>query len=170
MKNAAFLSRILSRAKESNKTGKLNWILWKVIPFNKPHGIKILSLEEDSVTTYIPYKKKNFNHLKGIHACAICTAGEFAAGMLLISHLPIDKYRLIMSELKTEYHLQGRSALTAVSRFAEGVTIDKLKKQLDSEDKVLTDMVTELSDSKNELIATVTTTWQLKNWEKVTLK
>ena len=170
MKNAAFLSRILSQAKESNRTGKLNWILWKVIPFNKPHGIKILSLEEDSVTTYIPYKKKNFNHLKGIHACAICTAGEFAAGMLLISHLPIDKYRLIMSELKTEYHRQGRTALTAVSHFAEGATIAALKKQLESEDKVLTDMVTILSDSNDEPVATVTTTWQLKSWEKVTMK
>ena len=32
MKNAAFLSRILSQVKESNRTGKLNWILWKLEP------------------------------------------------------------------------------------------------------------------------------------------
>jgi acyl-coenzyme A thioesterase PaaI-like protein len=170
MNKADFLTKILVSAREKNNPGKMNFILFKMIPFNKPHGIKVISVKHDSVSTFIPYKKKNFNHLKGIHACAICTAGEFAAGLLLISHLSFDKYRLIMSELNAVYHRQGRSALTATSRFPEGTSAESVKTVLENEDKTLVKMITELTDEEGEAVATITTTWQLKKWEKVSLK
>ena len=170
MNKAGFLTKILNDAKRSGNVGKMNFILFKMIPFNKPHGIKVLAVTDDSVTTFIPYTKKNFNHLRGIHACAICTAGEFAAGLLLISHLSFDQYRLIMSELKAEYHRQGRTALIARSRFPDGVSADSIKEILEKEDKTLVNMITELSDEDDETVATITTTWQLKKWDKVTLR
>ena len=52
----------------------LNQGLSYMIPFNKPHGFKIVKISEEKIRTKLPYKRKNLNHIKGIHACAMATA------------------------------------------------------------------------------------------------
>lgn len=37
---------------------KLNFGLFRMIPFNKPHGIKITKFNDNSIETIIPYKRK----------------------------------------------------------------------------------------------------------------
>ena len=64
---------------------KLNLGLGFVIPFNRPHRIRIREVGQDFVKTVIPYRRKNFNHIKGIHACGLATAAEFASGFHLLS-------------------------------------------------------------------------------------
>ena len=54
----------------------LNRILWRVIPFNSPHRFRIDVLDTWQLKVSIPYKRRNMNHLKGIHACALATASE----------------------------------------------------------------------------------------------
>ena len=75
------IEKYIAAAKKS-KFGmfKLNLGLHYVIPFNKPHGIKLIEISDDFVKTKIPYKRKNLNHIKGIHACGMATAAEFASG------------------------------------------------------------------------------------------
>ena len=76
-------------AAKNSKFGlfKLNLGLGYVIPFNRPHKIKILEIKDDSVKTIIPYRRKNFNHIKGLHACGMATAAEFSSGFMLILSL-----------------------------------------------------------------------------------
>ncbi len=93
----------------------INRVLAKMVPFNAPHGFKIVAVGEDSLTTFAPYKKRNFNHVKGIHACGIATIAEFAAGMMLIREFNVTKYRTIMSKLETTYHYQAKKDLRGVS-------------------------------------------------------
>src|SRR5687767_1107624 len=86
----------------------LNWSLDRMIPFNKPHGFRIVEIGDYSLKTRIPYKKKNFNHIRGLHACALATISEFTTGFLLISKLDGTKYRLIMQRLEMDYQYQGK--------------------------------------------------------------
>ena len=65
----------------------LNFLLARLIPFNKPHSIKVIKISKSEIQTNIPYKKKNLNHIKGIHACGLATAAEFASGLLLLYNL-----------------------------------------------------------------------------------
>src|SRR5436190_21088311 len=82
----------------------LNWALNRMIPFNKPHGFRIIEISDSHLKTLIPYKKKNFNHIRGLHACALATISEFTTGFLLVSKLDEKKYRLIMQRLERDYH------------------------------------------------------------------
>ena len=70
----------------------LNWSLWRIIPFNKPHGIKIQKIESDGIVTTLPYKRKNLNHIKGLHACGMATLAEFTTGLMLLKKLDTSKY------------------------------------------------------------------------------
>ncbi len=139
------------------------------IPFNAPHGFKLRKLDLEEVRIDLPNNKLNHNHLGGMHACAIATLGEYCAGLTLARHLGLSKYRLIMSELRVQYHMQGRTKLTGVCRFSSAQA-EELRQRLLQEEKVTIDRLTVVENTKGEKVAEVTSVWQLKSWEKVRLK
>jgi len=149
---------------------KLNFGLSYIIPFNKPHGIKITAILEDSVKTIIPYKRKNLNHIKGIHACGMATAAEFASGFLLLTKLGSKKYRLIMESLEMRYHYQAKMDLhatfTASDEWLEKMIFTPLKEN----DSILIKCEIKLNDTDGNHVATGFTNWQIKTWDKVKTK
>jgi hypothetical protein len=63
------ITRIVDKARESGFYLKiLNFGLNKMVPFNKPHGFKVIEIGGHHLKTMVPYRKINFNHIKGIHA------------------------------------------------------------------------------------------------------
>lgn len=159
-----------------NKAKHSRFHLWllnrgalRMIPFNNQHGFVIKSISDEAVETYAPYRRRNFNHLKGIHACGLATISELSAGMLLLSVFDPTKYRLIMSELTIQYHYQAKMPTYSRSELAKAEQADLLK-TLDSGDAVLKKMASELQDDEGNHIATAYTTWQLKPWSKVRTK
>lgn len=147
----------------------LNKVLAVGIPFNAPHGFKIKEINDDTVLISLPNRKLNHNHLGGVHACAMATVGEFCAGMSLLKSFGISQYRLILSDLHVKYTYQGRADLEGTCSPRQ---IDKaaVKKILDTEGKHLQTLVTEIKDKNGKEVAVVTTTWQLKAWDKVQTK
>lgn len=163
--------KYIKNAKES-KFGlwKLNLGLSYMIPFNKPHRIKIKTIEEDKVETIIPYRRKNFNHIKGIHACGMATAAEFASGFLLLTKLGAKKYRLIMESLHMEYVYQAKTDISAVFEINDEWINTKIKEPLESSDSVMIKCEIKLFDTQKNHVATGHTNWQIKDWEKVKTK
>lgn len=157
---------------ESNTFWKwlLNRVLWKKVPFNKPHGFWVETLTSEEVIIKIPHKKVNHNHLGGIHACAMATASEYASGLLLLHALDMKMYRLIMQSISIEYHYQGK--IEALTRFSfsrdsmEEKVIGPLKKQ----EKVFLPCVVETYDKQQNKLCTATVNWQLKKWSAVKTK
>lgn len=170
MMGIAFLDKVLHKGIATGNFNASNFILNRVVPFNAPHGIKIRSITDKEVVATIPHKRRNFNHLKSIHACAICTVGEFPAGILLISKFSFSKYRLIMSELQAQYHMQARTDLRATAIWPEGLETEAVEKTLEDEDDFTLQLKTVLTDMDDNEVATITTFWQLKSWDKVKLK
>ncbi len=148
----------------------LNVLVAYVIPFNRPHGFRVLEIGDDRVLTCAPYRRKNHNHLRGIHACAIATISEFSAGFLLLSKLDPAKYRLIMSHLEVEYLYQAKQEIVAQSILSEEdfrqVVIDPLR----VEESCSIVMETRVKDREENEIAVAKTTWQIKRWDKVRTK
>ena len=138
------------------------------IPFNAPHGFKILALNKEEVRIELPNSKLNHNHLGGVHACAIATLGEFCAGLTLARHLGFTRYRFIMAELSVKYLIQGRTALTGTAKLDE-TRVAKLKEELKNTDKVLFEHLTIIENVHHEKIAEVKSVWQIKDWNKVQL-
>lgn len=139
------------------------------IPFNAPHGFKIKKLGDDEVSISLPNMKLNHNHLGGVHACAMATVGEYAAGMSLLKSFGISKYRLILSELNVKYTYQGRVTLEGVCSPRQ-IDVDAVSRGLKESGKYLQELKTIIRDLNGKEVAVVTTVWQLKNWEQVKTK
>ena len=149
---------------------KLNFGLGMMIPFNKPHKIKIKTIEDDRVTTVIPYRRKNFNHIKGVHACGMATAAEFASGFLLLTKLGAKKYRLIMESLRMEYVYQAKTDIVAEFSINDAWIQEKVKTPLESNESIMVECEIKLYDTNKNHVATGYTNWQIKDWTKVKTK
>lgn len=164
------LDKFLAKARETGKLGKLNLILGLGIPFNKPHGIKLQELTEDKVSAVFPYKRKNLNHIKGLHACGLATVAEFCSGIALLNKLGTKKYRLIMSTLRMEYHYQAKA--TAIASYT--MSAEKLQEMilgpLEKEDAVLLECEVPVHDTAGNHLCTAYVNWQVKPWDKVRTK
>lgn len=163
--------KILQQAKTSSfGLKKLNFGLARMIPFNKPHGIKIARITDDTVETIIPYRRKNMNHIKGIHACGLATCAEFASGFLLVSKLDPKKYRLIMQSLDMEFHYQAKSDVIAHFSATDEWLDENIFQPLSSSEKVMVQCEIKLFDADQNHVATAHTNWQIKDWQQVKTK
>ncbi len=148
----------------------LNIALSYIIPFNRPHGFRIEKIGDEFARVVAPYRRRNHNHLRGIHACAIATIGEFSAGLLLLSQLDPAKYRLIMSKLEVEYLYQAKQEIVAQSRLEHDSLTSLIFDPLKTEESCMVILKTEVHDRDGNAVAEVWTTWQIKRWDRVRTK
>lgn len=161
----------------SEKAEKSRFWLWilnnamsRMIPFNSPHGLKISAITRNSLVTSLPIKRKNQNHLKGIHACALATIGEFTAGALLVSRLDPKLYRMILKELKVNYFYQAKSAVTARFVLEESFYKNEILTRIEEEQVLEIPLVVKIYDEDKNHICDVQSYWQIKRWELVKTK
>lgn len=164
-------AKIIEKAKKSSfYRTLLNFSLDRMIPFNKPHGFHVVEIGEYHLKTCIPYRKSNFNHIRGLHACALATISEFTTGFLLVTKLDAKKYRLIMQKLEMNYHYQGK-----MDAFAEFVIsqewLDKnIYNALNTEESVIVICEVKIHDKNGNHLTTGLVHWQIKDWSKVKTK
>ncbi len=165
------LNKIIGKAKTSKFYLKiLNMGLNRMIPFNRPHGFKIVEISDEKIKTHLPYKSRNFNHIHGLHACALATLCEFTTGFMLISRVGMKNYRIILKKLEVEYLYQGKT-----NAFAEfSLTNDWLNKNvyepLKENEATDIDCHVEIFDVNKNKLTDAVVKWQLKEWSKVKTK
>lgn len=165
------LNRFIARAQTSAwHLWVLNVLLYRMIPFNKPHGLRISRLEDFSVETHLPYRRRNLNHIQGLHACVLATLTEFTSGFLLISKLGFERYRLILQRLEMDYHYQGKMAARAEFKISESWLEEMIHKPLAAQDAVVVICEVKVYDIQGNQLTTGHVHWQLKNWTKVKTK
>ncbi|HEY0655032.1 MAG TPA: DUF4442 domain-containing protein, partial [Chryseosolibacter sp.] len=118
----------------------------------------------------IPYRKSNFNHIRGLHACALATISEFTTGFLLVSKLDAKKYRLIMQRLEMDYHYQGKMDAFAEFQISEAWLAENIYTPLKSKDSVVVNCQVRIHDTKGNHLTTGNVFWQIKDWAKVKTK
>ena len=164
-------SKLIEKAKHSASwRWVLNQSLYRMVPFNRPHKFQVVEIGDNILRALIPYRKSNFNHIRGLHACALATISEFATGFLLLSRLDIKKYRLIMQRIEMDYHYQGK-----MDAFAEFRTSDEWFQQqiilpLKLQEAVIVPCEIKIHDLKGNHLTTGKVFWQIKDWEKVKTK
>lgn len=164
-------TEILKKARTSSfYLWLLNRSLSRMIPFNKPHGFRVVEIEEFRLKTLMPYRRSNFNHIRGLHACGLATISEFTTGFLLLSSLDMKKYRIIMQRLEMDYHYQGKMDATAEftisNEWLEKTVVTPLKTQ----DAVVVPCEVKIHDEKGNHLTTGVVHWQIKDWQKVKTK
>jgi acyl-coenzyme A thioesterase PaaI-like protein len=148
----------------------LNLALDRMIPFNKPHGFRVLEVGDHHLKVLLPHRKKNLNHIRGLHACALATVSEFTTGFMLVSKLDAKKFRLIMQRLEMEYHYQGK--MDAVSSFSispEWMEAE-IYKPLQQQEAVVIPCEVKIHDVSGNHLTTGRVYWQIKAWSKVKTK
>jgi acyl-coenzyme A thioesterase PaaI-like protein len=165
------LSKLIVKARHSKVwLLVLNFMLGRIIPFNRPHGFSIVELAEERVTTCASYRRSNHNHIRGIHACAIATVAEFSAGLLLLSRLDPSCYRLIMSKLDVDYLYQAKQEIVAITCLSNDELRSRVIKPLQTAESHSIVMDTRVSDRDGNMVARARTTWQIKRWDRVRTK
>lgn len=162
------LPSLLAKARTSAFTRWwLNQALSFSIPFNRPHGFKVIPQPTGGIRVSIPYRRVNRNHIKGIHACAMATAAEMCSGLSLLERLDPKKYRLIMRSLHMAYHYQAKQAAHAFCMPTEDDIQEKAIVPLRTQDAIDLTSTVQLHDRSGNHLATGTVTWQVKEWSKV---
>lgn len=167
----ADLNRLVQKAKVSAfYMTILNWALSRFVPFNKPHGFRVVEIGDDNLKILLPYRKKNLNHIKGLHACALATISEFTTGLTLLLKLDPKKYRLIMQKLEMEYHFQGKmdawATFSAPKEWLDELVFTPLK----SKESTVVICEVKIHDAKGNHLTTGKVHWQIKDWQKVKTK
>ena len=159
------LRTIIEKAKTSSfYLWILNTVLWKKIPFNNPHKIKISGIDNNSITVTLPFIKKNQNHIHGIHACALATLSEYISGLMLMSCLSEKEHRIILKNISMTYHYQAKmevhSKFLLTPEFIQSEVIEPLKNM----DSVFKELTVETYDKNQNHICTGLINWQIKKW------
>lgn len=164
-------AKIIEKAKHSSfYLQVLNWSLNRMVPFNKPHGFRIVEIADDHVKTFIPFRKSNLNHIRGLHACALATLAEFTTGFMLVSKLDGQKFRIIMQRLEMDYHYQGKLHATAEFSATNEWFLKNIYTPLEQHDAVLVPCDVRIHDEQGNHLTTGKVFWQIKNWSKVKTK
>lgn len=141
-----------------------------MVPFNKPHGFRIHSFNDWSLTTLIPYRASNFNHLRGLHACALATISELTSGLLLIMKLNPSRYRIILQRLEVDYHYQGKMDAFGTFEISENWLKEYVTDPLESSESVVVPCEVLIHDTAGNRLTTAKVFWQIKEWKKVKTK
>ncbi len=145
----------------------LNKALNRLIPFNRPHGFTIEKLDEHALQIRLPYRKKNLNHIKGLHACALSTLAEYTTGLMLVQKLDARKYRLIMKKLEMEYHYQGKTDAVACFEVNDNWLMQNVFAPLQHSESVEVVCEISLHDVRDNHLATGRVCWHIKPWQAV---
>lgn len=165
------LRRLLDKAGRSQfYRWLLNRGLRLMIPFNAPHGFQVMEITDSKVKVRLPYRRSNFNHIRGIHACALATVSEFSTGLLLIKRLDPAKYRLIMQRLEMDYHYQGKMGASAIFEITDEWLQDRVLVPLTMNESVVVPCEVHIHDDKGNHLTTGKIFWQVKDWRKVRTK
>jgi acyl-coenzyme A thioesterase PaaI-like protein len=165
------LNSAVEKAKHSSFYRRiLNALLDRMVPFNSPHKFRIMEIGDFHLKTLIPYRRKNLNHIKGLHACALATVSEFTTGFMLLSKLDAKKYRLIMKRLEMEYHYQGKVDAVATFSISEDWLKESIYDPLKEQESVVIPCEVKIFDIQNNHLTTGNVYWQIKDWQKVKTK
>ena len=148
----------------------LNWSFNRMIPFNRPLGFRIIEIGDYHVRTKLPYKTKNLNHLKGLHACALATLTEITSGFIFVTQLDPKKYRIILKKLEVDYLYQGKTDAFGEFRITESWMAEKVVNPLKSSESVEVVSEVNIKDEKGNQLTHGRATWQIKGWDKVKTK
>lgn len=148
----------------------LNRLMWRLVPFNAPHKIRITHIGDDSITICAGHKRRNLNHIKGIHACLIATMCEYVSGLRLLLYLNPKEYRIILKNINMTYHYQAKTAVYASFTLKPEIIQQQILAELTHQEAIFKEFAVELFDENKNHICTGLINWQIKAWKNVKAK
>jgi acyl-coenzyme A thioesterase PaaI-like protein len=153
--------------KSSFRLWLLNIGLLRVVPFNKPHGIKVVEINENGILVKAKNTRNNQNHIKGIHACLLATLCEYVSGLSLLTVLNPKEYRIILKNIHMTYHYQAKADVFATFGLTDEFLNEAILNPLQQEAAIFKEFTIEVYDEAKNHICTGLINWQIKAWKNV---
>jgi len=165
------LNTLLQKARHSKfQLWVLNFVLLRMVPFNKPHNIRVTHIGEDELTMCARNIKPNRNHIRGIHACLLATLCEYVSGLSLLSNFSPADYRIILKTIHMTYHYQAKTEVYVKFKISKQQIEEEILNPLKTQDAIFKEFPVEVYDAHNNHICTGLINWQIKAWKNVKMK
>lgn len=145
----------------------LNFGLWRMVPFNAPHKLKITSVTDDTITVLAKNTRRNQNHIKGIHACLLATLCEYVSGLSLLARLDPKEYRIILKSIGMTYHYQAKTDVAVTFSITPEWFETEILSPLRTSGKIFKELSIDIYDLSGNHICTGRVEWQIKHWKDV---
>lgn len=164
----AFISALEKKSPRLARSAAM-WALAFMSPFNARLKACLLEWTDRKCLIGVRRIRAVRNHVGSIHAGALFTLGETCAGLVIIRNFPFSGYRPLMSDVQVNYSRQARSDVTGECVMTDDMLAD-MRAVLEKGEVPSVRLVTNIYDDKKEIVAVVSTQWQVKPWNLVTLK
>lgn len=160
-----FLSRIEQTHPRLGRFLAMQFLGW-LSPFNRHLRASLKAWSDTTCVIEVKRRRRVRNHVGSIHAGALFTLGETCAGLVIIRNFPFKNFRPLMSDVRVSYTKQARGTVTGECLIApEAITA--MHQTLQSGEIPTLEAVTNIYNAAREIVATTTTTWQVKPWQLV---
>ncbi len=135
-------------------------------PFNAHLKAKMVEWNDNKCAISVKRRRRVRNHVGSIHAGALFTLGETCAGLVIIRNFPFAKFRPLMSDVRVTYSKQARGDVVGRCVIPPE-TIARMHEEFKKDEIPSVEVATNISNGDGEIIAIVTTVWQVKPWDAV---
>jgi acyl-coenzyme A thioesterase PaaI-like protein len=133
-----------------------------IVPFLPVVGIKCTELSFGRAVCVLPDRTEVHNHIGSLHAGAMFTTGESAAGMAFTGAFAdqLDRILPLAAGAQIRYRAVARGDLTVEATLGGDVT--ELRERLAQDGKVAFPVEVEMRDPDGKLCAEMTVDWHLR--------
>ena len=128
-------------------------LLGRFAPYSGSIGANIVELDPGHALLELRDRRRVRNHLRSVHAIALANLGELTSGLAVMGALP-NGVRGIITGLNMEYLKKARGRLLGECRCSPPSIADM-------SDDVTLELITEIRDSEEDVVARAAVTWRL---------
>jgi hypothetical protein len=100
----------------------------------------------------------------------MATISEYATGLILLSKLGFDTYRIIMQRLEMDYHYQGKTDAFVEFALKDDWIQKNIVEPLTTQESIVITCEVRINDIQGKHLSTGHVHWQIKQWSKVRTK
>jgi len=128
-----------------------SWLLGWLVPYSGTVRPLVRVLEPGKAVVEVKDRRRVRNHLRSVHAIALCNVGELASGLSMTAALP-STVRGIVTGIEIQYMKKARGTLTATSHARPP---DEVTEAVDHP------VQAEITDDSGDVVSRVTVHWRL---------
>jgi acyl-coenzyme A thioesterase PaaI-like protein len=143
------------------------WLFSQIIAFNSPYsgtvGGYVESIDIGSAKVSIKESRGLRNPFRSIHAAALVNVGEMASGMALLYSLAVTPETAKRIAIPTKIEISFLKKAKGKIRATATVDVEVMKGDKNSQDGYAVPVVVDLSDSKGQVVSTMTVHWTVSS-------
>lgn len=121
------------------------------IPYLEPHGLEVTEQTDEYIAVKMPFGKQLTNHVGMLHASALFTIAETAAGIHATSVIPGNRAIPLLRSATVRYTRRAGGDLTATARVKDGES-GRVLADFDANDRADVDIEVDVVDDENETV------------------